>query len=93
MWQYILTKPRPWSTNIVLPKNAEQYPTLNLTSTSLNLFDLSNKFKNDAGLFLNETGLNDNHITIHPMNLSDENIGEIASSLKNQLNEFISKGI
>jgi len=81
------------STNIVLPKNAEQYPTLNLTSTSLNLFDLSNKFKNDAGLFLNETGLNDNHITIHPMNLSDENIGEIASSLKNQLNEFISKGI
>ena len=48
------------STLIKSPSNKEQYPTLNIQSENINLFKLSNQLKTNYGLFLNETGLNQN---------------------------------
>ena len=80
------------STLIKSPSNKEQYPTLNIHSENINLFELSNQLKTKDGLFLNETGLNQKFLTIHPMNLSNENINKISSVLKASIKEFIKNG-
>jgi L-seryl-tRNA(Ser) seleniumtransferase len=80
------------STLIKSPSNKEQYPTLNIQSENINLFKLSNQLKTNYGLFLNETGLNQKFLTVHPMNLSNENINKISSVLKASIKEFIKNG-
>ena len=80
------------STLIKSPSNKEQYPTLNIHSENINLFELSNQLKTNDGLFLNETGLNQKFLTVHPMNLSNENINKISSVLKASIKEFIKNG-
>ena len=80
------------STSIKSPSNNEQYPTLDIHSENISLFELSNQLKTKDGLFLNETGLNQKFLTIHPMNLSNENINKISSVLKASIKEFIKNG-
>ena len=80
------------TTVVKSPSNKEQYPTLDIHGENINLFKLSNRLKTADGLFLNETGLNQKFLTVHPMNLSIENIKKISSALKASIKEFIKNG-
>ena len=77
------------SSKIRTPDNSEQYPTLTIHSEKIDLYKLSNKLKIDSGLFLNETGLNQKYLTVHPMNITNENINEISSVLTTSIKNFI----
>ena len=79
------------TSNIHTPENSEQYPTLTIHSDKIDLYKLSNKLKIDSGLFLNETGLNQKYLTVHPMNITNENINEISSVLTTSIKNFINK--
>ena len=40
-----------------------------------------------SGLFLNEKGLSENFMTVHPMNLSEDNIEHISDVLHKDIKE------
>ena len=76
-------------TSINIPANSEEYPTLNIHTENIDAFELCNSLKVKSGLFLNEKGLSENFMTIHPMNLSEDNIEEISDALHNDIKEYI----
>ena len=76
-------------TSINIPANSEEYPTLNIHTVNIDAFELCNSLKVKSGLFLNEKGLSENFMTIHPMNLSEDNIEEISDALHNDIKEYI----
>ena len=81
--------PSPVLTTINTPSNSEEYPTLNIYTGKINAFDLCNNLKVKSGLFLNEKGLSENFMTVHPMNLSEDNIQHISDVLHNDIKEYI----
>jgi L-seryl-tRNA(Ser) seleniumtransferase len=76
-------------TSINTPSNSEEYPTLNIHTGNIDAFELCNSLKIKSGLFLNEKGLSENFMTVHPMNLSDDNIEQISDVLHNDIKEYI----
>ena len=76
-------------TSINTPSNSEEYPTLNIHTGNIDAFELCNSLKIKSGLFLNEKGLSENFMTVHPMNLSEDNIEQISDALHNDIKEYI----
>ena len=76
-------------TSINIPANSEEYPTLNIHTENIDAFELCNSLKVKSGLFLNEKGLSENFMTVHPMNLSEDNIEHISDVLHNDIKEYI----